>query len=753
MIDAVVGDDLASVTGTLRLARTDLDLVDPLAGLPAPADDLTLMRTFPGAPATGEVTWWATGPGEWSFRARLPRRYDDVGWTREALLANGAWYPQPTSAEEPLPVLDWSVRVRLPEGRTGALGDDADQGTLSWTGRADRVPLAVLRRARLTHLSGPWGSVSLLTPGRARRVLVRELDGALAAVVDAPIHGVVVEGKLRRRLVRPGPELAFLSDRAYRVTPPLQRFHRVAVAGGLAAAFAPQPDPFLRDLAGAWAGREHAERLAGIDAGRLLGFFRWVPQVHWLLTDERMPFYADVLERTHPSDRLRDDLTDLLQPHTPGTVVLAQLEDRWGGDAADAVGAAALAGATTSEAEAAADLPAGWLAAWRVPYPEQDWRIDVDRPAGTVAVSREAPTGAPPETAIVRIDGIDHRFTAAPGDRRVWQLEGKPRQVILDPEGHLRQTSRLRDAWPERYMVTLSAGITSINATQGRVFGAATVGLRRAWDTHNLFRGTLYNSFSDLVAARVSWLHQRGPQRVGWTRPHQLTTWTGATLLNPGFAATDGLLPTLGAGMSYAWDTRVASDFPLRGHRVGAFVGAGVVPARAESWGSFGPFGLAVASPHPRHAVAVLAQASVARTNVSHRRLGLAGATALRSLPALPACPTDDGSPCQELFDAVAIVATEYRVAPLRNVSVPLPFAWGSELQLTAGLEAGVGDGADGDAWAVGATAGVTGIADLLGVEPYLGGLTVGWPLAWSGLSHVDQTGWPEIYLRWGQEF
>lgn len=758
-IDATVADDLRSVSGTLTLpAELGASLVDPLADLPEPPDDLWLLRTYPGRPDAGAVTWTEQGPGVYAFTATLPRRYGDLGWTREGLFANGGWYPQPVLADQPLPTLDWEVRLTLPEGRLGALGDDVGAGTLSWTGTADRTSLAVLRRARITHLAGDHWSVDLLTPGRARPVLVRELVRTLDATASdqMPLRGAVIEGPLRRRLVRPGVDQVALSDRAFRLTPPLQRFHRVAVSRGLASGLVDQPDPYLRSVAGAAVGAERAEALKGVDAGRLLHTFRWIPQIHWLLANGRMPFYSEVLERTHPSDPMADDLAERQTPYTTGTVVLAQADDTFGEGTGVALGLALAEGASQAEAEARAGVPVGWLDTWRVAYPEQDWVLDVDKEGRTVTVTREAPPDAPPETVTVRVDDSLLRQTVASGSA-TWSLDEPPRKVVLDPGGHLKQ-DRLGDAWPERYFVTLSAGISSINVTRFQVFGAGSMTLRRAYDTHNLWRGVLYNSFSDVVGARVSWLHQEGPQRNGWSRPHQLTLWTNASILNPRFAATDGLQTAWGAGAVYAWDTRVFGDFPLRGKRLAIGLNGGVVPGAGESWVHVGPSALGVVALHPRHTLAGFAEATVAQANVAHRKLALGGHSVMRSLPSLPACPAVDENgeprPCQVLADRRAMAAVEYRVAPLRNVSVPMILAWGSELQLTGGLEAVVATVDDAPAHAVGMTAGITGVADLLGAEPYLAGLTIGWPLLWSdNLQGVDQQGWPEIYLRWSQEF
>jgi hypothetical protein len=674
-------------------------------------------------------------------------------------MANGGWYPQPTTADDPLPQFDWQVHIGLPQGKVGALGDSTGTGELSWTGTAERVALGVLRRGQITQLDGAHWSVDLLTPHKPRRRLTREIafNLNLAASEALPLHGAAIEGPLRRRLVRPGPGLAFVSDRSFRLTHPLHSFHRVAVTQGLAAGWIDQPDPWLRDLAAASLGQRQDDLLDGLEADDLLRTFKWVPNVRGLLNSATMPFYSEVLQRTHPSDQVADDLAEMLDPTTPGTVLVRQLDATYGQGAGQSVGWGLIEGKDLRTAATDAGVDPMWLASWRIPYPEQDYVLDVDRVAKQVVLTRVVSEDAPDETATVRINGENRTRTGGAGTT-TWTLDEPPRRVTLDPQRDLRQISQYRDSWPARYALTLSAGITTINLTQRQIYAAAGMTLRRSWDTHNLFRGVLYNSFSDLVAARLSWLHQEGRRTDGWSRPHRWTLWTNTTLLNAGFADTEGLQPTWGTGTTYAWDTRVHGDFPLRGHRLSYSVAGGLVPGLGERWLHTGPSAVAITSPHPRLALAATARGTIAQANVPHRKLSLGGTRTMRSLPNLPACPAVDDEglavPCQVLADQLAFGAFEIRVAPLRNVSVPLLLAWGSELQLTSGLEGVVAQTTSGPAQALGLTVGVTGIADVLGAEPYLGGLTVGWPLLWSDtLEGVDPKGWPEIYLRWSQEF
>ncbi len=741
-IDAVVDPDLAHVRGTMSISHDLLVLVDPLALLPDPGDDLQLQRTFPQAPDHGRIRWEDAGDGRYTFETRLPHRFGDVGATRFGLFANGAWYPQPLTGDG-LPEVSWTVTVTLPEGATGALGDVLGDGTLRWSGTADRASLAVVRRGHLTPLDARLHDVTLLTRGRPRRWLVRELEAQLA-LLPMSLDGSVVEAPMRRRLVRDGPGLAYVSDRAFRLTAGLRFVHRRAVARGLAAALVEVPDPFERDVAGAALGQAHAEALEGLETDRLLGAFRWVPQVNALLSSERTPFFAEILDRTHPGDPVRDDLVEILDPHTPGTAVVTQLDVRYGAGTGRCVGEAYASG----DDPRPCDVDLDWLDGWRREYPRlQDYTLELGE--DRVTITRLDHGDAQPEALVVRIDGEDHVLLA--DGLEVLEVDTPPRGVALDPERHVEQRSRSGDTLPPRYDVTLSGWLDSINVSQRLVFGSAWATLRRWYDTHNLVIGSVSNSRSDLVGVDLAWLRKEGPLQDGWSRPHRLRTSIGASVLNPGFAETDGLAVALDGAFSWAHDTRVSGDFPVRGHRVGFGVGGGLVPGE-DTWVSLSADALGIASFHPRHAVAARAAAAVARSSLPHRLLPLGSPGAMRSIPALPACPSD--GPCTELATERAVAMAEYRWAPIRGWSVPGLLAWGSELQLAGGFEATAARVGGEPVWATGVTAGIYGLADVLGAEPTGAGVTLAWPLVLDErLVELERTAAPEIYLRFAQAF
>lgn len=341
------------------------------------------------------------------------------------------------------------------------------------------------------------------------------------------------------------------------------------------------------------------------------------------------------------------------------------------------------------------------------------------------------------------------------------------RSVRIDPGRHVQQTSRVRDTWPIRYDWTAASAVDSINLSQGILFAAGWLTLRRQYDTHNLFLGSLYNSRSDLVAAEVGYLRKEGPLLDGWTRPLRLRFDVGASLLDPAFARTDGLQIALDSTLSVTHDNRVSYDFPLRGHRLVLAAGAGGIPGADARWLSASGSASAVASPHPRFAASGRLTAAWADSELPHRLLILGGEGSMRSIPALSACEIadvasvgagesdTDSVPCFPVASERLHGAFELRVAALRGLSVPLGLLWGSELQISAGIEglaARLSDAQHTPALATGATLGVLALGDVLGADSAGIGVLAAWPLLWRDLP-LSRGVWPELYLRFGQSW
>jgi len=765
VIDAEVDRDLRTVRGTLRLRDVDGDLVDPLARLPEPDSDLDLFRTYPGAPNRGSVVFEPRGDGVWTFETTLPRRFGAIGATAKGLMANGGWYPQPDG----LPILDWDVTVRLPDDATGALGDVVSTDVLRWTATADRAPLAVVRRGVVTDLDGHG---VLLTKGKPPRRVVEQLtkdlsrwphpEGArtrdersVVRVEDPdPEHGVVVRGPLRRRLVRHGPGLAYLSDRAYRLTPGLEFAHRRAVTKGVSTAWVDSPDPLERELAASGLGPELDAQLK-VDTDRALRRWSWVPQVNSLLASRRIAFYSDILDLPYPGDRVHDDLEEVFAPRWPGAAVAAQLDLLHGPGTSERVAAHIARGDTLYVAMAREGHSAFELLPYRHPVPRQDLQLTVD---GSSVVVERVPAGGPGLVPIGIQGPDDDRLVVEAYplvDKLELELDAPPRRVVVDPSGAIDQTRRVGDTHPLRYQITAAAYLQSLNLTRGQVFGSLFSTIRRDGDTRHIWSASLSNSRSDLVRTGLAHIFKVGPLLDGFNRQQRLRIGGSASILDPRFAATDGVKVAVDTSLGWSWDTRVSDLFPLSGHRLYATVTGGAIPGLGETWGGVYGGAVGIVDLHPRLVLAGRTTGSVARANVPHRLLQLGGLGAMRSIPVLPACPADpadETEPCADLATERALGVGELRWAPLRNASVPMFLLWGTELQLTGGVEGVLARVQDEPVRAFGVTAGVLGVGDMLGAEAMAAGVVVGWPIAWQGLD-LETRALPEIYLRWSQAF
>lgn len=755
VVEAEISEDLRTITGDLWIgdAPDGLTLVDPLADLPVPPDDRTLLRTWRGRPRPGAVTWQPVEPGHWTFTTTLPRhRFGDLGtWDRQ-LLANGAWYPQPL-VHGTLPIARWDVTVTGPadavvvvgdalaepadgtaEGTTDGVGDGP---TAWWGGTAERASLAVVRRAQVVT----DGDVSIVSR-RPKRILRRQP----AALLDRTGLGqrvVVVEAPLRRRLARPGPGLLYLSNRAWRLTPGLRTYHDRAVTRGLVEASIPAPAPFERALAASL-----ATRLApAADARGLLRWFSWNPVVDAILNDRRLPFWADVFGAPHPEDPLRDDLVERFAPHGPTEALAAQLAATTDEEALRAA-AGLLSWGSTAELVVDAAAGEGRVQGWQHAYPDQDLTLSLADDG--VRVSRVAPVDAPSEVLEVRIDGEIHREVLPPGPGEVHMATaGRPGRVVVDPRGLMRQTSRVGDSYPPRLVILGAAWIDTVNLTERFVSGHAIAWARGRDDNRNIAVASVTVDQQDLPGISLGWMHRRGPQQDGLSRPHRFGLYADAAWSNPAFADGDASVFTVSGTASYVWDTRISALFPLRGRMLGAWVTGGLAPTEDTRWGQAQVAGAGVVSPHPRWAIAGRLGAGIAAGDTRQRLLWLGGPSSAVSL-----------TPGIEIGVARTAGRGELRWAPIRGASVPLlGAAWLSEIQLTAGAEAAWLRTVEGhDASVVGLTAGLAVVVDLLGANPALGGVTVGLPAHVSGVDDADGVAvdpWsrPQLTIRFGQAF
>jgi hypothetical protein len=749
------------VTGRLTLPPSVVDapgfsLQDPLAALPGAPDDLNQLRTFPGPVDAGALTYTEDGPGVWTFRAVLPRRFGGVGHTRHGTFASGGFYPQPV-LDGRIPELYWTVDVALPDDAMGAVGNTVGSGTLHWEGASDRVVVAIPRKARLETV--PVGDVEVRVLGkrRPRRDLIRAVRKVLpeTRIAESDLADtVLVEAPLRRRLVRPSAGVALVSDRIFRLAPLFKPFHRHGFVKGVATAASPHHDGLARELDGAVvAARWKAERKGGGATG-LTRAFTWVPQIDYLLSSRRIAFYSEIFEEVHPGDVVQDELVETLAPRRPGSSVRVQLDDRYGAGTSEAVNASLHAGLTLPEALASVDADPELDRIWRRAMPPQDYVLEV---GDTAVVTRRTAPDAPLETVILRTTQGDEVSA-----RAVRLLPNQPfdlgpvDRVVIDPGAHIQQTARARDSWPQRPLrITAAAFIDNLNVTRFRIEGSAIAWARGRYDTKNLFSGSVYSSRASLVGGSIGYVRKFGPLIDGISRQHRVSFSVGPRIIDPAFLSTEDGPFSVAGSMRYSWDTRVSSDFPLRGKRLSIGASGGLFPGTSSRWVRASASATGITSPHPRHAFAGRASALVAASSRSDQLITLGGLGSMRSLPVLPPCqlgPQEE--PCAQVAREAVIGAFEYRVAPLRNLSVPMIFMWGTELQVSVGLEGTAARLLEGPGSAIGGTLAIGGLADMFGAEPTFMGVTGGWLLYADGIDYAEPLQpMPEIYLLWTQAF
>ncbi len=687
VVEARVTPDGERLTGTLRLiGLEDPNLVDPLQLLPDPQDDSTLFRTFPGQPDTGSVEWTEVAPDLWAFEANLPRRYGALGTLPgRGLWANGGWYPQVLGTEEALPLLSWEATVELPPGWTGALNGTSGTGTLHWEGEADRLSLAALANGRISILEGPSGTLTLVEDGVSRRGRNKHLQEVYAALAEEGITDlVVVEAPMYRRLVRPGPGLLFLSDNAFRLKGHMKAFHRLPAARGLLGAGLPVVDPWERALASEAAAQAYAQDRRFMEATEVLRFARFVPSIDTVLYDGRTPYHAEVFNEVFPADPLTDDLLEMIEGCTPGSVAAIWLDDLGGAGTSRSVGQALVSGQSLAEALEKVDPTLAQVTGWRAPYADQDLTLTVepDGDGWRATITRDAPPDAPPIPIQFQVgDQLDTWVTGSGTDETQHPLE-RPERISIDPERHVLQTDPLPDRWPaRRRSFLLVSQVETFVPTQQTVIGSVIGTVRREYDTRSVFQAMASVTEDSLLGLKLRYSLGLGELLDRRTRTHILSAWGGAALLDPRYRPTAGLAIAAEGGLSWSWDTRVSSLFPLQGHTTRLTVTGGLVPGTSERWGSALGTASGTWAPHTRLVFAGRVSGGVAEGDVAHRLLSLGGVEDVRGVAA--------GSVVgRRKFTGTIEVRTE----PVRNVSIWMPMAWATRFQAAVSLEGGVVD-------------------------------------------------------------
>jgi hypothetical protein len=461
------------------------------------------------------------------------------------------------------------------------------------------------------------------------------------------------------------------------------------------------------------------------------------------LYSQEMAFRGEMFNQPHPTDRVQDDLVERFAPHTPGTVIAAQLTDERTNEDVATLGRLLSLGWPLDAACARIDLPIERINRWRTPYPGgQDYTLELRD--DSAVVTRDVEADAQAEPIVVQVDGVRHTLLAPEGPSTLeLPLDVRPQRVVLDPARHLAQSSRLGEVRPAPLRWTLSGQISSINFSERFVSAFALITIRRASDTRNRWRIWAFTNQRDRLAGRLTYTRFVGPLIRGFTRAHAISLSANASWLNPSFSDLGDADYTLGGTLSYAWDTRVYSLAPMDGARVSVSASAGGAPTTGQTFVRLRGAAVLQKAATPRHVFAGRLNGGVAFTDIAARRLDFGGSTGIRGLP-----------DALVQTDAQGVFSGEYRAVLARHMSVPL-FGLGylTEIQLTTGIDVGVGFTDDRVIWASGAAVSLGFIADILGMLPTAAHLTFGVPAWHQGLELPDNKLPFEIYLTWGQNF
>jgi hypothetical protein len=720
-IDAEIGAD-GEIRGELKVSEP-VAVVDPLPLLPQPADDLGILRAFPGRPDSGEMSFVAlpADPRTFAFTTRLPRRFGDVGaLPGRGAWANGAWYPTPLLVDgdrTTVAIADWDVTLRarpnvgpsvLVVSGVAAAGEIEIPPRVTWTGRADRVPIALVLGGRIESRRAGMGEVRFVERGpreaHAHHELTRILETEWPLALPADV--TVVECFDRERLARSAPGMVYLADRAFRVFPGLDRFHRPAVRRAMLAEASGAPDAWTREFVGTAIDAP----LPAPSVRKFLGILAWNPIIDQVLNDGTLPYYTDAFGEAHAEPR---DWADALRGTIPARAAALQAAALVGADAVQRVGGDVAGGVDLADAAARANLPPELVAGWERAYPgDQELR------ASREGVRREAPADAPPEVIEVRVDGKSEARLAI-GRVQDWSFPGA-RRVHVDPRALVSASERADDRWPARYTAIATGWFGDISLTQGTFGLGGQLAVRRTDDTRGMVLAGIAHDVQDLVSFSAGYVRWLGPLVDRQRRVHRVYVLGGPSLLDPAFRPTTAGAVAVGGTVAYAWDTREDDTYALSGHRLSVAGGGGYVPGSAETWANAAAGAVGLWPISPRVVVAVRGRGGWASGDVEHRLLPLGGAAAVRAIPAGAMIGNERG-----------IASAELRLAPLRHADIPLGLGWLDEIQLVPGVDAGLAarDGIAGASAAVGANLGIYGVVDVLGARPTLLGVSLAYPL------------------------
>ncbi len=722
-----------------EIVATDADgavaWTNPLAALPVPDGDVAVLRAGPGWPDPGEMVIEAATASA-RFRSTLPRRYGDTGALHgQGLWANGTWLPMHGADSA-----TWTVSLHVPAGVVVVLDGAlyAETTEVRWTGVAPRLSLVVLPAARapITGMEVRAGHVTFVGRAAQRPNVQKQVRTLLeqAWPWSRPPELVVVSDRDRRKLATAGPGVVYLSDRAFRLSPGLSRFHWPAVRRALFAAGLGELPAWDAAVLATLA----AEDLPAPKVEKALGWAAWNPIIDELLTDGTLPFYEDTFSEAHAAEP--DALLAAQGRRDPRA---AALQAR---DALTPASLAPLVEAALSTAPTTAGGPV--RRALRVVGLHtvlQDAWLDHEDAESDYAVVREGPTlrverraGVVPEPVVVEVDGYRETELWGPAPEGRALPEGA-RQVAVDPDRHVRDGVRPDNRAPPRWRTIVTGWATDISPSQGSFTAWGDVAFRKDGDTQNVFVVGAQHTPRDLVSFDLAYVRYLGPLVDRRYRQHRLSFAVGPSILDPSYRDTEAGDVVLDGGVGYAWDTRAADTYAFRGRRLSVGLGSGVRLRDGDTWTSTAASWVELTALHPRHVLATRLRLGWASGEVDHRLLTLGGADAVRAVT--------EGETVGNLR---AVANIEYRASVVRDASLPVALAWLSEIQVVPGVDVGaVGrtEGTDAPVAAVGANLGMYAVLDVFGARPTLVGAVTGFPV-WPAPSPV-----PQLYVSFDHTF
>jgi hypothetical protein len=481
----------------------------------------------------------------------------------------------------------------------------------------------------------------------------------------------------------------------------------------------------------------------GPSASETLSWLAWIPDVDAILYDGSLPFNSEVMGALWPGDPVADDLLEIIENVTPSQVALLKIADLVGSSETARMVEGIGKGQPIHSAAETAGIPSDLLDQWRVMPPEQNLLLRHQaNPAGgsRLSIVRETEPSAPPEPVQIHIDGETRSWVTRAGpDEKTITLAEEPQSVQIDPELEVRQTRRDDDGWPPRWTPTVALGLSEFRVGQTRPTASLHSWVRRKYGTRWVYGAHLGTNPVDLVSGAVSISRSLGTLINQRSRPVVVWLRVGGGLLDSNFRPTDQGKTAIDSSLGAAWDTQDAWPLPRRGHRLASSVGLGWVPQGEERWTSWRAVGSGVMPIASRAVLAARGSGGVSLGGIPHRLRSLGGTGAVQGIR------TD-----AVLGHTTTTASVELRALPIRQASIPLPLAWGSDLQISGGLDAGAAWTDDGRVHAVGWTAGLAGVADLLGARPGLAGIWIAAPIQAlsSGIPQGDDT---QIYLRLAQ--